>query len=104
VVDNTVTDYISYKFYVAENRCHECTRLLVKILYQDIFGLVRTGCESSIMNERLYNRLRYEGLKCFQLPTQHVSLLSTFNTKINSSKRQAMLPVNIADVTLSQIV
>jgi hypothetical protein len=62
VADNTVTDYISYTLYMAENRCHECTRLLMKIIYRDIFGLVRTGCELSIMNERLYNRLRYEGL------------------------------------------
>jgi hypothetical protein len=104
VADNALTVHISCTLYMAENRCHECTRLLIKILYQDIFGLVRTGCELSIMNERLYNRLRYEGLKCFELPTQLVNLLSTFNNKINSSNRQAMLPVNIADGTVNQIV
>jgi hypothetical protein len=68
---------------------------MIKILDQDIFALVDTGCELSIMNEHLYNRLRHEGLKCFELPTQHVNLLSAFNIKSNRVKKQAMLPVKI---------
>ena len=55
------------------------------------------------MNVHLYNRLRYEGLKCSELPTQHVNLLSPFNKKSNRTDRQAMLPVNIADGTVNQI-
>ena len=88
----------------AENRHHECPRSLNKILDQEIFALFDTGCELSIVTEHLYNRLRHEGLKCFWLPTQHVNLLSAFNKKSNRTKRQAMLPVNIADVTVNQIV
>jgi len=77
--DNTVTDDITYNLYIAENRRHECPRLLIKILDQEIFALIDTGCELSIMNEYLYNRLRHEGLKCFELPTQHVNVLIAFN-------------------------
>jgi hypothetical protein len=61
-VDNTVIDDISYTLYTAENRRHECPRLLIKILDQEIFALVVTDCELSIMNEHLCNRLRHEGL------------------------------------------
>ena len=56
------------------------------------------------MNEHLYNRLRHEGLKCFELPTQHVNLLSAFNKKSNRVKKQAMLDVKIGDLKINQIV
>ena len=56
------------------------------------------------MNEHLYNRLRHEGLKCFELPTQHVNLLSAFNKKSNRVKIQAMLGVKIGDFKINQIV
>jgi hypothetical protein len=56
------------------------------------------------MNERLYNGFGYEGIKCFEPPTQHVNLLSAFYNKISSAKGQAMLQVNIAVCTVNQIV
>jgi len=56
------------------------------------------------MNEHLYNRLRHEGLKCFELPTQHVNLLSAFNTKSNRVRKQAMLDISIGDFKINQIV
>jgi hypothetical protein len=56
------------------------------------------------MNEHLYNRLRHEGLKCFELPTQHVNLLSAFNKKSNRVKKQAMLDVKIGDFKINQMV
>jgi len=62
------------------------------------------GRELSIMNEHLYDRLRHEGLKCFELPTQHVNLLIAFNKKGNRVKKQAMLDVNIDDFKMNQIV
>ena len=102
--DKTIRDDISYTLYVAENRRHECSRLLTKILDQEIFALIDTGCELSIMNEHLYRRLRHEGLKCFELPTQHVNLLSTFNKRGNSVKKQAMLDVSTGDFKVNQIV
>ena len=56
------------------------------------------------MNEHLYNRLLHEGLKCFELPTQHVNLLSAFNKKSNRVKEQAMLDVKIGGFKVNQIV
>ena len=56
------------------------------------------------MNEHPYNRLRHEGLKCLELPTQHVNLLSAFNKKSNRVKKQAMLDVSIGDFRINQIV
>ena len=62
--NNAVTDDISYTLYIAENRGHECPKLLSRIVDQEIFALIDTGCKLSIMNEHLYSRLRHEGLKC----------------------------------------
>jgi len=102
--DNTAADDITYTLYIAENRRHECPKLLIRILDQEMSALINTGCELSIMNEHLYNRLRHEGLNCFELPTQHVNLLSAFNEKSNRVKKQAMLDVIIGDFKVNQIV
>jgi hypothetical protein len=51
--DNTVIDDINYTLWIAKNRRHECPRLLIKIFDQQIFALVDTDCELSIMNEHL---------------------------------------------------
>jgi predicted aspartyl protease len=95
---------MSYILYIADDRRHKCPKLLIKILGQEIFALIDTGCELSIMNEHLYSRLWHEGLKCFELPTQQVNLLSAFNKKTNRFKKQAMLDVKIGDFKINQIV
>jgi len=56
------------------------------------------------MNEHLYNRLRHDGLKCLELPTKHVNLLSAFNKKSNRVRKQAMIDVNIGDFKINQII
>jgi hypothetical protein len=56
------------------------------------------------MNEHLYNTLRHEGLKCFELPTQQVNLLSAFNKKSSRVKKQEILDVKIGDFKINQIV
>ena len=80
------------------------SKIINQNLDKEIFALIDKGCELSIMNEHLYNRLRHEGLKCFELPTQHVNLLSAFNKKSNRVKKQAMLDVSIGDFNINQIV
>ena len=102
--DNTVIDAICYTWYIAENRRRECPRPLIKILDQEIFALIDTGCEFSIMSEHLYNMLRQEGLKYFELSTQHVNHLSAFSKKSNRVKEQALLDLSIGDFKLNQIV
>jgi hypothetical protein len=54
--DSAVTDDVSYTGFIAENKRHECPKLLIKIVNQEIFALIDTGCELSIMNEHLYIR------------------------------------------------
>jgi hypothetical protein len=43
-------------------------------------------------------------LKCFELPTRHVNLLSAFNKKSHRVEQQAMLDVKIGDFKINQIV
>jgi hypothetical protein len=81
--DNSVQDDVSYTLHIAENRRHECPKLLNKILDQEIFALTDAGCELSIITYcryvHLYNKLRHEGLKCFELPQRcTLNLLRVF--------------------------
>ena len=98
-----VTD-ISYTLYIAESRRHECPKLQIKIAGEEIQALVDTGCELSILNENLYDKLKHAGLQCLELPTQHVNLVSAFNDKSKRVKKQALLEVNIGGTKLDQVV
>jgi hypothetical protein len=46
---------------------------------EEISALLDTGCEITILNEQLYNKLRLLGLNCLELPTQHLNLVSALN-------------------------
>jgi hypothetical protein len=104
VNNNPALNEGSYTLFIAENKKHECPRLMIKIQGKEVFALIDTGCELSIMNEHLYNRLRHEGLRCCELPTQHVNLLSAFNKKSHRVKKQAMLDVEISNIKINQVV
>jgi len=99
-----VTDNISYMLYIAESRWQECPKLQIKIAGEEIETLIDTGCEMSILNEYLYNKLKHAGLKCLELPTQHVNLVSAFNDKSKRVKKQALLEVTIETTKLDQVV
>ena len=98
------TDNISYTLYIAESRRHECPKLQIKSAGEEIQALIDTGCEISILNEDLYNKLRHAGLECLELRTQHVNLVSAFNNKSKRVKKQALLEVNIGGTKLDQVV
>ena len=76
--DFEVIDSISYALYVAEGCRHKCPRLRIKIVGQEIEALIDAGCEMSILNENLYNKLRHAGLQCLELQTQNVNLSRTW--------------------------
>ena len=97
-------DEIICTLYLAENRRNECPRLLINIAGEEIFSLIDTGCEMSVFNENLYNRLRHAGLDCLELPTQHTNLVSTFNNKSRRVRNQALLEFSIGDTKVDQIV
>jgi hypothetical protein len=58
-----VTDNIIYRLYVAESQRHKCCKLQIKISGEEINALTGIGCEISILNEYLYNKLRHAELK-----------------------------------------
>ena len=71
---------------------------------EEFSALLDTGCELSILNEQLYDKLRLLGLNCVELPTQHLSLVSAFNEKSKRIKKQALLEIQIGDSAVDQIV
>lgn len=81
-----VTDNISYTLYIAESRQHECPKLQIKTVGEEIQALIDKGWEKSILNESLYNKLRHAGLQCLELRTQHVNLVGAFNNKSKSQE------------------
>ena len=103
-IENAVTNELSYTLVISENKRHECTRILINILDQEIFALTDKGCEMSIMNEHLYNGLRHNGFKCLELPAQNINLVSAFNRKSNRIKKQALLDFKIGNANINQIV
>ena len=57
-----------------------------------------------ILNEYLSNKLKHTVVKCVELPTEHVNLISAFNDQSKSVKKQALLEVNIGSTQLDQVV
>ena len=76
----------------------------IKIAGEEREALIDTGGEISILNEHLYNKLRHAVLKCVELPTQHVNLVSAFSDKSKRVKKQALLEVNNGGPKLDQVV
>ena len=71
---------------------------------EEVSALLDTGCELSILNEQLYNKLRLLGLNCLELPTQHLNLVSAFNERSKRIRKQALLEIQIGDSTVDQVV
>jgi hypothetical protein len=67
---------VSYTLYIAESKS---PKLKIMIGGEEISALLDTGCELSILNEHLYNKLRLLGLNCLELLTQYFNLVSVFN-------------------------
>ena len=63
-------------------------KLKVLLGGEEILALLDTGCDLSILNEQLYNKLYLLGLKCLELPTQHLNLVSAFNERSKSIRKQ----------------
>jgi hypothetical protein len=90
--------------YIAESKRHECPKLKIRIGGEEVSALLDTGCELSILNEQLYNKLRLILLNCLELPTQHLNLVSAFNERSKRIRKQALLEIQIGDSTVDQVV
>jgi hypothetical protein len=81
-------DEAKYTFYIAEEKLHECPRILVRTGGEEVLAILDTGCELTLRNEDLYERIKQRGNKYFELPVQHLTLVSAFNDKSRRVKRQ----------------
>ena len=95
---------VSYTLYIAESKGHGCPKLKIVIGGKEVSALLDTGCELSILNEQLYNKLRLLGLNCLELPTQHLNLVSAFNERSKRIRKQALLEMQIGDSTVDHVV
>jgi len=71
---------------------------------EEVSALLDTGCELSILNKQLYDKLQLLGLNCLELPTQHFNLVSAFYERNKRIKKQALLKIQRADSAVDQIV
>ena len=101
--DGEMAKDVSYTLYIAESKRHECPKLKIRIGGEEVSALLNTGCEVSILNEQLYNKLRLLGLNCLELPTQHLNLVSPFNES-KRMRKQVLLEIQIGDSTVDQVV
>jgi hypothetical protein len=59
---------------------------------------------SSIISEELYNKFKARGLHSLELPTQNVVLKSAFTGRTKRVTRQALVKLQINNVSLDQII
>ena len=59
----------------------ECSRITIEIVEEEDSAILDTGCELTLMNENLYEKIKQRGSKYLQLPAQHLTLVSAFNNK-----------------------
>ena len=97
--DGEMEKDVSYTLYIAESKKHECPKLKIMIGREEVSALLDTGCELSILNEQLYNKLRLLGLNCLELPMQDLNLVSAFNEKSKRIRKHALLEIQIGDST-----
>jgi hypothetical protein len=54
----------------------ECPTITIKIGEEELSAILDTGCELTIMNENLYEKMKQRGNKYLELPAQHLTLVS----------------------------
>jgi hypothetical protein len=95
---------IWYTYFIAEEKVHECPKMLVRIGGVEVLAILDTGCELTIMNQDLYKKIQREGNNYLELPTQHLTLVSAFNDKGKQVKKQMFVPITVGDVLIDQVV
>jgi len=90
-------------YYIAEDKLHECPGILVGIGGEELSAILDTGCELTLMNEDLYERIKQRGSKYLELPAQHLTLVSAFKDKSRRVKRQIFVPVELCTVVIDHV-
>jgi len=92
-----------YTFYIAEEKLHECRRILVRTGGEEVSAILDTECELTLVNEDLYERIKQRRNKYLELPAQHFTLVSAFNDKSRRVKRQIFVPANLGTVVTDHV-
>ena len=95
-------DEAKYTFYIAEEKLHECPRIVVRIGGEEVSAILDTRCELTLMNEDLYERMKQRGDQYLELPA-HLTLVSAFNDKSRRVKRQIFVPVKLGTVVIDHV-
>jgi len=91
-------------YYVTENNVETCPQIQILIGKQRCRALIDTGCQCSTISEELFNELKAKGLDSLELPTQNVVLKSAFTGRTKRIKRQALVKLQIHNVSFDQII
>jgi hypothetical protein len=67
--------------YINENNIKNSPQVKVLIQDQVCYAVLDTRCQSLIISEELYTKLKYVGVDSLELPTQHILLRSAFSGK-----------------------
>jgi hypothetical protein len=95
---------IWYTYFIAEEKVHECPRMLVRIGGVEVLAILDTECELTIINKDLYEKILRAGNNYLELPTQHLTLVSAFNDKGKQVKKQMFVPITVGDVLIDQVI
>ena len=80
-----------------------CPQILILIGNQPCRASIETEFQCSIISEELYNEFKARGLDSLELPTQNIVLKNAFTGRTKRVKRQALVQLQINNVSLDQI-
>jgi hypothetical protein len=90
-------------YFIAEEKVQECPKISVKIGEIEVLAILDTGCELTIMNQSLYEKIQQKGSQYLELPAQHLTLVSAFNDKGKRVKKQIFVPVKLGNFVIDQV-
>lgn len=62
------------------------------------------GCDMTIINKNLYNRLCDQELDCLELPIHHMNLGSTLNARSQRIRKRVLMEMIIGDTIRSNCI
>jgi hypothetical protein len=92
-----------YTLYIAEEKLQECPRITIKIGKEEVSAILDTGCELTIMNETLHEKIKKRGDKYLELPAQNFTLVSAFNDRSRRVKRQIFWRVELGTASVDHV-
>jgi hypothetical protein len=89
--------------YYIHNSIKVCPQIKLQIGSSQYLGVLDTGCQISIMSQVLYSKIIRKGVKCLELPAQHVLLQSAFSDKTKRVTRQILLEIQFKSKVIDHV-